>query len=207
MWQGVLWPMHRLEKKFWTWGRMREESLLGWETLLGQRQAQGRAEPFSRLVASSYSLKTQKNWCFWTMLVLEKTLQSPLDSKEIKPVNPKRNQSWIFIGKTDVETEAPILWPSDAESWLIGKDPDAGKDWGREEKGTTEDGMVGWHHRLDGHESEQALELVMDREAWHAAVHGVAKSQMQLSDWTDWLTKKTENSYWKGGIRWLIEMS
>ena len=97
-----------------------------------------------------------KNWCFWTV-VLEKTLESPLDSKELKPVNPKGNQSWIFIWWTDTEAEAPVLWPPDAKSWLIGKDPDAGKDWRQEEKGTTEDEMVGWHHQLDGHEFKQAL--------------------------------------------------
>ena len=87
-------------------------------------------------------------------LVLEKTPASPLYSKEIQPVNPKGNQSWIFIGRTDAEV--PILWPSDVKSWLLGKDPDAGKDWRQEEKGTTEDEMVGWHHRLDGHQFEQA---------------------------------------------------
>ena len=91
-----------------------------------------------------------KNWCFWTM-VLEETLKSPLKCKENQPVHPKRNQSWIFIGRTDVEAETPILWPPDVKSLLIWKDPDAGKDWGQEEKGTTEDEMVGWHHRLDGH--------------------------------------------------------
>ena len=96
-----------------------------------------------------------KNWCFWTV-VLEKTLESPLDCKEIKPVNPKRNQPWIFTGGTDGEAEAPNLWPPDAKNWLIGKDPDAGKDWRQEEKGMTEDEMVGWHHRLDGREFEQA---------------------------------------------------
>jgi len=95
-----------------------------------------------------------KNWCFWTVM-LEKTLVSPLDSKEIKPVNPKGNQSWIFIGRTDAEAEAPILWPPDTKNWLIGKDPDTGKDWRWEEKGTTEDEMVGWHHRFDGQEFEQ----------------------------------------------------
>ena len=84
-------------------------------------------------------------------MVLEKTLESPLDSNEIKPVNPKRSQSWIFIGRTDVEAETPILWPSDVKNWLLGKDPDAGKDWRQEEKGMTEDEMVGWHHRIDGH--------------------------------------------------------
>ena len=85
------------------------------------------------------------------LLLLEKTLESPLDCKEIQPVHPKGDQSWVFIGRTDVESETPVLWPPDARSWLTGKDPDAGKDWGQEEKGTTEDGMVGWHHRLDGH--------------------------------------------------------
>ena len=91
-----------------------------------------------------------KNWCFWTV-VLEKTLESPLDCQEIQPVNPKGNQSWIFIGRTDAEAEAPIVWPSDVKNWLIWKDPDAGKDW-RQEK--TEDKMVGWHHPLNGHELE-----------------------------------------------------
>ena len=91
-----------------------------------------------------------KNWCFWTV-VLEKTLKSPLDCKEIQPVHPKGNQSWIFIGRTDAEAETPLLWPPDAKSWLIWKDPDAGKDWGQEEKRTTEDEMVGWHQRLNGH--------------------------------------------------------
>ena len=94
-----------------------------------------------------------KNWCFWTV-VLEKTLESPLDCKEIKPVNPKGSQSWILIGRTDAEAQTPILWPPHAKSWFIGKDPEAGRDWGQEEKGTTEDEMVGWHHRLDGHEFE-----------------------------------------------------
>ena len=95
-----------------------------------------------------------KNWCFWTV-VLEKTLESPLDYKEIQSVHPKGNQSWIFIGRTDVEAETPILWLPYAKSRLIGKDPDAGKDW-RQKKGTTEDEMVGWHHQLDRHEFEQA---------------------------------------------------
>ena len=92
-----------------------------------------------------------KNWCFWTV-VLKKTLKSPLDCKEIQPVHPKGNQSWIFIGRTGAET--PTLWPPDAKNWLIWKDPDAGNDWRWEEKGTTEDEMVGWHHQLNGHEFE-----------------------------------------------------
>ena len=93
-----------------------------------------------------------KNWCFWTV-VLEKTLESPLDYKEIQPVHPKGDQSWIFIGRTDAEAETPILWPPDAKNWLIWKDPDAGRDWGQE-KGTTENEMVGWHHQLKRHEFE-----------------------------------------------------
>ena len=93
----------------------------------------------------------QKNWCFWTV-VLEKTLESPLDCKEIQPVHPKENQSWIFVGGTDAEAETPMLCPPDAKNWLIGKDPDAGKGWRQEKKGITEDKMVGWHHRLDGRE-------------------------------------------------------
>ena len=91
-----------------------------------------------------------KNWCFWTV-VLEKTLESPLDYKEIQPVHPKGDQSWVFIGRSDFEAETPKLWPPDTKSWLIGKDPDAGEDWGQEEKGMTEDEMVGWHHQLNGH--------------------------------------------------------
>ena len=96
-----------------------------------------------------------KNWYFWTV-VLEKTLESSLDCKEIQPVHPKGNQSWIFIGRTDAEAETPILWPPDAKNWLIGKASDAGKNWRREKKGMTEDEMVGWHHWLDRHEFEQA---------------------------------------------------
>ena len=95
-----------------------------------------------------------KNWCFWAV-GMEKTLKSPLDCKWIKLVNPKGNQSWIFIGRTDAEAEAPILWSPHAKSWLIRKDPDSGKKWGQEEKGTTEDEMVGWHHQHNGHEFEQ----------------------------------------------------
>ena len=94
-----------------------------------------------------------KNWRFWTVM-LEKTLESPLDCKEIQPVHPKGDQSWVFIGRTDAEVETPILWPPDAKNWLTWKDSDAGKDWRQEEKGTTEDEMAGWHHQLNGHESE-----------------------------------------------------
>ena len=115
-------------------------------------------------------------------MVLEKTLESPLDCKEIKPVNPKGNQSWIFIGRTDAEAEAPILWPSDAKSQLIGKDPDDGKDWGQE-KGETEDEMVGCITDLMDRSLSNLQEIMKDREARRAAVHGVANSQTQLSDW------------------------
>ena len=99
-----------------------------------------------------------KDWCFWTV-VLEKSLESPLDFKEIKPVHPKGDQSWVFTGRTDVEAETPILWPPDVKNWLIGKSPGAGKDWRQEEKGMTEDEMVGWHPQLNGYEFELAGEL------------------------------------------------
>ena len=125
-----------------------------------------------------------KNRCFRTV-VLEKTLESPLDCKEIQPVHPKGDQSWVFTGRTDVEAETPILWPPDVKSWLIGEDPEAGKDWGQEKKGTTEDLMVGWHHWLNGHEFGWLRELVLDREAWCSVVQGVTKSRTQLSNWTE----------------------
>ena len=124
-----------------------------------------------------------KNWCSWTM-VLEKTLESPLDCKEIQPVHPEGDKSWVFIGRTDAEAEAPILWPSHVKSWFVGKDPDVGRDWGQEEKGTTEDEMAGWHTDLMGMSLSKLREFVMDREAWRAAIHGVAKSWTRLSNWT-----------------------
>ena len=125
-----------------------------------------------------------KNWCFWTV-VSEKTLESPLDCKEIHPVHSKGNQSWMFIGRTDAEAETLILWPPDVKSWLIGKDPDAGKDWRQEEKGTTEDGMVGWHHRLNGHEFEQAL--------------GVSDGQGSLACCSPWGRKESDMTE---GLNW-----
>ena len=142
-----------------------------------------------------------KNWCFWTA-VLEKTLESPLHRKEIQPVHPKGNQSWVFIGRTDVEAETPILWPPDAKSWFIWKDPDAGKDWGQEEKGTTEDEMVGWHHRLDGHGFGWTLGVY--REVWGAVVHGIAKSWIRLNDWNElnWVDKDASGRDPDGGKDW-----
>ena len=124
-----------------------------------------------------------KNWCFWTV-VLEKTPECPLDCKEIKPDNPKGDQSWIFTGRTDAEAEAPILGSPDTESWLTGKDPDAQKDWRQEEKGMTEDEMFWWHHWLNGHEFEQTPGDGEGQGSLVAAVHGVPKSQTGLSNWT-----------------------
>ena len=122
-----------------------------------------------------------KNWCSWTV-VLEKTLESPVDCKEIQPVHPKGNQSWIFIGRTDAEAEVPILWPSDAKKWLIRKDPDAGKDWRQKEKGTIEDEMVGWRHWLNEHEFEQAL--------------GVGDGQGSLACCDSWGHKESDTTEW-----------
>ena len=122
-----------------------------------------------------------KNWCFWTVR-LEKTLESPLDCKEIQPVNPRGNQPWIFIGRT--EAKALVLWPLDVKNWLIEKDSDAGKDWGQKKKGKTEAEMVGWHHWLNGHEFEPTPGVSEGQGAWCAVVFGVTKNLTRLSNRT-----------------------
>ena len=125
-----------------------------------------------------------KNWCFWTV-VLEKTLESPLNCKEIQPVHPKGNQSWMFIGSTDAGAESPILWLPDAKNWLTGKDPDAGKDWGWRRRGRQ---RMRWLHGITdlmAMSMSTLSEMVIDSEAWHAAVHGVTNNQTRLSDWTE----------------------
>ena len=128
-----------------------------------------------------------KNWCFWTV-VLEKTLESPLDSKEIQPVHPKGDQSWVFTGTTDVEAETPILWPLDAKSWLIGKDPDAEKDWGQE-KGITEDEIVGWHHQHNGHGFGWTLG-VGDGLGILACCGSWGRKELDTTKWLNWTELK-----------------
>ena len=139
-----------------------------------------------------------KNWCFWTV-VLEKTLESPLDCKDIQPVHPKEDQSWVFLGRTDVEAETLIIWPPHAKSKLIWEDPDAGKDWGQEEKGTTEDEMVGWHHQLNGHgfgwtpgvgDGQGGL-------AWCGSWHHKESDTTEQLTWTDISQDKVPDQYSK----------
>ena len=130
--------------------------------------------------------RASKNWCFWTV-VLEKTVESPLDCKEIQPVHPKGNQSWVFIGRTDAEAETPILWPPHVKGWLIGKDPDAGKDWGQEEKGATEDEMAGWHHWLNGHGFEWTPG-VGDGQGSLACCDSWGRKELDMTERLNWLT-------------------
>ena len=145
--------------------------------------------------------------CLWTV-VLEKTVESPLDCKEIKPVHPKGNQSGIFTGRTDAEAEAPILWPSIAKNWLIGKDPDAGNNWRQEEKGTTEDKMVGWHYWLDGHEFEKPPG-VSDRQGSLAYCISWGHKESDMTEWLNWAETGFRKS--RGtrdqivNIHWIIE--
>ena len=147
-----------------------------------------------------WELDHKKGWVLkirrFRTVVPEKTLESPLDSKEIKPVNSKGNEHWIFIGRIDAEVEAAILWPPDAKNWLISKKSHAGKDWRQEDKGTIEDEMIRWHYRHNGHEFEQIREIVKDREAWWIAVHEVTKTQTQLK----WLNNKHIKSIGKGWV-------
>ena len=125
-----------------------------------------------------------KNWCFWSV-VLEKTLESPLDCKEIQPVHPKGDQSSVFFGTTDAKAETPILWPPHVKSWLIGKDSDAGRDWGQEEKGTTEDEMAGWHHRLEGHEFGWTPG-VGDGQGGLACCGSWGHKEWDMTEWLNW---------------------
>ena len=136
------------------------------------------------------------NWCFWTV-VLEKTLVSPFDYKEIQPVHPKGDQSWVFIGRTDAKAETPILWPHDAKSWLIGKDPDAETDWGQEGKGMTDDKMAGWHHWLDGHGFGWTLG-VGDGQGGLACCDSWGCKELDTTEWLNW----TEVLHCTLGIQW-----
>ena len=130
-----------------------------------------------------------KNWCFWNV-VLEKTLESPLDSKKIQPVHPKGDQSWVFIGRIDVEAETLVLWPPHAKSWLMGKDPNAGRDWGQEEKGTTEDEMAGWHHWLDVHGFGWTLG-VGDGQGGLVCCNSWGRKELDMTEWL----KRTDQRY------------
>ena len=156
----------------------------------------------------SWTVKKAECWRNDAFVVLEKNLESPLDCKEIKLVNPKGNQSWIFIGRTDAEAEMPILWPPDVKNWLIGKDPDAGKDWRREEKGTTEDEMVGWYHRLDGHEFEHDSG-VGDGQGGLVCCSPWDCKESDMTEWLKWTDNSVEHiemtEYWT--IKWPTNIS
>ena len=136
-----------------------------------------------------YGCESCKNWCFWTV-ALEKTLESPLDSKEIQPVHPKGNQSWIFIGKAESKAETPVIWPPDGKNWLPGKDPDVGKDWRQEEKGKTEDEIFGWHQQLNGYEFEQTLGAG-DGQGSLACCSPQGRKELDTTEWLNWTELKT----------------
>ena len=142
-----------------------------------------------------------KNWCFWTV-VFEKTLESPLDCKEIQPVHPKGDQAWVFTGRTDAKAETPVLWTPAEKSWLIWKDPDAGKDWGQEKKGMTEDEMVRWHHRLNGREFGWTLG-VGDGQGGLECCTSWGHKELDTTEWLNWteLQLKQWTLEWKGGNR------
>ena len=183
--------VYSLQEKFW-WPRQHIKKQRYHFVNKGP-SSQGYGFPSSHIWMWEFDYKESwalKNWCFWTV-VLEKTLESPLDSKEIQPVHPKGDQSWVFIVRTDVEVETPILWPPDAKNWPIGKDPDAEKDWRQEEKGTTEDEMAGWHHWLNRRESDWTLG-VGDGQGGLACCslwgHKELDTTEQLN-WTDLLSK------------------
>ena len=146
-----------------------------------------------------YKESWAQNWCFWTV-VLEKTPESPLDCKEIQPLHPKGNQSWIFIGRTDAEAETPILWAPDVTNWIIWKDPDAEEDWRQEEKGTTEDERVGWHHWFDGHEFEQAPG-VGDGQGSLVCCSPWGRKESDRTEQLNWLTDPPQFSHlWNDGL-------
>ena len=178
---------------------------------IGNKDQSNQGYGFSRSHAWMWELDCEeswvpKNWCFWTV-VLEKTLESPLDCKEIKPAHPKGDQSWVFTGRTDAKAETPILWPLHAKSWLIGKDSDAGRDWGQEEKGTTEDEMAGWYHQLDGREFEWTLG-VGDGQGGLACCNSWGHKESDTTErlnWAELIRSTSDNlglktSIWSGGV-------
>ena len=143
-----------------------------------------------------------KNWCFWTV-VLEKTLESPLDCKETEPVHPKGDQSWMFTGRTNAEAETSVLWPPYEKSWLTGKDPDAGRNWGQEEKGMTEDEMAGWHHRLNGHEFEWTMG-VGDGQGGLACCDSWGRKELDTTEQLDWTELNWTEAGGEMGEEWLM---